>query len=121
MKPVLLILTLILMTNFSCKTGPNNAGKAKNTYTIKVGEVQVLTFKTGPSTGYSWQCMNEKNDYVELIKKESTPTSKLIGAPAIQNWSFKGIKTGTVTLNFVYKRPWLTVNADSINYTIKVK
>ena len=43
---------------------------------------------------------------LHLVKKESKPVSKAIGAPNMETFRFEAVKAGQTALKLVYHRPW---------------
>lgn len=110
---------------FTCKTRPpvmSSFVNGKNDYRISVGQIQEIALTANSGTGFSWQCSNEQNDFISLIKKDKIrQPGAMPGAPETDIWQFKGIKKGTVTLKFVLKRVWEPEAAGQRDITITVQ
>lgn len=73
----------------------------------------VIQLKSNPTTGYSW-FLREYNDNLLTPVKHTfiaPKDKKLMGAPGMEEWTFKAKPAAFVvpqetTIRFVYTRPW---------------
>jgi len=78
-----------------------------------VGKEFTVSLDSNRSTGFGWQLAKPldativkavKNDYQDAPQ---TPDKKpVVGAPGIEVWTFKAVKSGKTTIEFKYVRPW---------------
>ena len=87
------------------------------TIEIKFGETFSLELESIPSSGYSWQWINDEPSIL-IEKTDSSFHSEHPNRPGnngVEIWKFKGIKNGKATIRMEYKRVWDT------NSTIKTE
>lgn len=72
-------------------------------YTISCNEVFTIELQSSPSTGMNWEWTNKnKVSCIDTIGLDIVPIENKKGAPAIEKWTFKGLKEGDCTLIFEY-------------------
>lgn len=83
----------------------SSIGNNTENITIKQGEEFALHFESNPTTGYQWiPAFNES--IIILTAHTFKPSTRLKGAPGIDNFVFKGISRGTTSLELLYKKSW---------------
>lgn len=77
---------------------------------LKVGEAASLSIEGNPTTGYTWQHASATGN-VLVTDQGSQPKNPqkegerpMVGAPSMMDYSFKGVKKGTDTITFKYRR-----------------
>lgn len=76
---------------------------------LAIGQKIRLEYPSNPTTGYRWQITTDlnQNSPVVILKDGYQPSQpRRIGSGGKQFWIIKGQKSGTITLNFEYVRPW---------------
>ena len=110
MKLILYTIFALACSLSSCKMHSKikNSDAMKSDYEIGVGDSFQLELTSNPSTGYSWNWSNQQA--VSVVEKTdskytaSNPGS--IGGGGSEVWTFKGLKSGSDSLKFEYKRSW---------------
>lgn len=71
-----------------------------------------ITLQSNPTTGFSWFLSKYNQNLVEVIsQKYVAPSSKLMGAPGYEVWTFQVTDAGfkvpqTMKIEMSYARPW---------------
>ena len=74
---------------------------------VQVGDNLLIQMTTNPSTGFCWTQNATVNSVLTLLSTNyTTPNPQLIGSSSIETLTYKVIAPGTVTLDFIYARPW---------------
>lgn len=128
-KLLILVLGTILIVSI---IAPGCATKAE-AYTdpgkvVNVSPNQEFTIALGSNvtTGYSWQPVFDSN-FLSLVKDDyrngDNADGKIVGAPGVEYFTFKALKTGNIKVTFTYKRPWepATPQDQQQSFTINVK
>lgn len=89
-------------------------------FSAKANKEEVVQLYSNPSTGYAWRYSADKEGMVEETEHSYDPAAtftgiKIVGAGGQENWKFKGLQEGYVTLTFKYERAWN--NEESENQT----
>jgi inhibitor of cysteine peptidase len=95
---------------------------------VNAGLNQEFTLALGSniSTGYSWQPAFDPN-VLNLVNKEykngDNANGKIVGAPGVEYFTFKALKTGETKITLRYWRPWepTTPQDKQQSFTINVK
>lgn len=62
---------------------------------------------SNPSTGYSWDVSMEGDGSFELRRQViSSSSQRIAGAPVREKFTLRSVNSGTVTVHFLYRRPW---------------
>jgi predicted secreted protein len=73
----------------------------------KVGQDFVITLGSNPTTGYSWRLAEPLPSMLKLQSQRYIPTEpQKIGSGGTEEWIFKSVRSGKVTIMFEYVRPW---------------
>ena len=74
---------------------------------LEVGQKAVITLKSNPTTGFSWE-MVESEDAVlkQFGEAEYEAESKLVGAGGAETLSFEAVEAGEMDLKLIYHRSW---------------
>lgn len=97
--------------------GDNINVKANNTFQISL--------TSNPTTGYSWSLSPSYDPAIvkQMSNNFVASTNGQVGASGTETWTFKGLKSGTTTLSFIYSRSWETdvppVKTESYQVTVK--
>jgi inhibitor of cysteine peptidase len=75
---------------------------AGDSITVAKGDTFVIELESNPTTGYSWTA--EPNPDVEFVKSAQVTNSTLVGAPGMQQLTFRAVATGSSTLVLDYER-----------------
>ena len=94
-------------TGGSSKGGSGGGSSAKvyeagDSISVAEGQTFVIELESNPTTGYEWTA--EKNANAEFVKSEMVTSSTLVGAPGMQQLTFKATKSGSSTLVLNYAR-----------------
>jgi inhibitor of cysteine peptidase len=78
---------------------------------LKLGQMLVVTLESNPTTGYRWQQADNPESVLQHIgeaefKPSQTGEPPLIGAGGLEIFRFRAVRTGQMTLQLVYHRPW---------------
>ena len=77
--------------------------KTVNTH---VNDKFTIKLSSNPSTGYRW-ALKYNHKFLKLVKISFIPSnSSLAGAPGVQVYVFKAIKSGNPTIDLKYLRSW---------------
>jgi predicted secreted protein len=88
----------------------------------KVGLDFVITLGSNPSTGYSWRLAEPLPSMLKLQNKEYIPFEvRKIGGSGIEEWTFKSVRSGKVTIMFEYARGKESPPARQKSFTIVAK
>ena len=78
-----------------------------------------IALEANPTTGYRWTISELDTSILTEIEKVSFDTdSENIGAPGIQTFRFKSIRTGKTRLKLIYQRPWETDKKPLDSYSV---
>jgi predicted secreted protein len=80
----------------------------ENEIKVNVGHDFTIKLEGKPTAGYIWDMLSA-NESLHLIKLMDTYWSEdksLVGAPGIQNFVFKALSVGSLTITFRHRRPW---------------
>jgi len=93
---------------------------------VRVGSGGSFTVKLGsnPTTGFTWTEMAEIADKAVLaqIDHRLVPADfKMIGAPAIEVWTFMALKEGRTSVDMEYSRPWQGGEKKEWTFRLNVK
>lgn len=109
-----LLTSVILLTGMltGCHAEqPQSTKAADNSGAIetKVGETFIIKLESNPTTGYLWRLAEPAPKIVEKVSnvyKATDTQGKIVGSGGIEEWTFKAIAKGKVTITFEYVRPW---------------
>lgn len=101
----------------------NNAALVEQDITI--GHEVVIALPSNPSTGYSWNWMNEPAlpslSYLGC-SYNATTSGGPPGSGGTEYWGFRASSVGTTSLPLSYRRPWSTsAAADEKHVTIQLR
>lgn len=112
-------------TGGSSKGGSGGGSSAKvyeagDSISVAEGQTFVIELESNPTTGYEWTA--EKNANAEFVKSEMVTSSTLVGAPGMQQLTFKATKSGSSTLVLNYARSFEPDNppAQTESFPLKV-
>ena len=92
---------------------------------VKAGNNLDLTFSENISTGYSWALKSSSSQGAQMTMTAKTrhalPGPAMPGKPEEAVFHFQTAGKGTMTLEFVYTRPWDPTPAQTVTVTIDVK
>lgn len=92
---------------------------------VKNGQEFTIVLNSNPSTGYSWSISDTYDkSIVQAIGNVFKPSStKKIGAPGEELWTFKGAGRGNTKINFTYSRKWEGKSSQETlkNFSLTVK
>ncbi len=79
--------------------------------TVELGQTFPVTLESNPSTGYSWEWIDDPNSIVEQVGQaefisRETDDPFTIGAGGWEVFTFQAVSPGQMTLELVYRRPW---------------
>ena len=95
--------------------------KSTNVIDAKVGEIFSVELESVPGAGYQWDAdIAESN--VELVEKEIAAADQgTIGGSGKEVFKLKPNAAGDADLRFVYKRPWESSAAETLEIKVRVK
>ena len=70
------------------------------------GDTIIITLKSNPTTGYSWNVVDIDFSILKPGKTEFRPQSNLLGAPGQEVLYFTALENGETKLVLGYLRPW---------------
>jgi len=78
---------------------------------IEQGQILVVTLKSNPTTGYSWEVVETQESILQQMgeaefKQSDTGGPPLVGVGGWEIFRFKAISAGQTSLKLVYHRPW---------------
>lgn len=97
----------------------------KDTIEIKSNSEFSIQLRASLGTGNRWMLEDslDKNSVLLIRSETITDSTEMAAKPDLQNFVFKALKQGTVTISFIYKRPWRKndePNAERKKYFIKI-
>ena len=105
---------LCLLLACSCSRVEINEKKepaTSNNYDIAVHDTITLTLDSNPTTGYSWNWLNQNS--VSIVTSagsqyimDKPEDKKIAGRGGKEIWRFVGVKSGSDTIKLGYRRPW---------------
>lgn len=108
-KQFISITPLVLFLVSGCVSSPAvvvKAGSGEQTITAKTGSTFAVKLESQMSTGYSWK-LNDVPSSVKIIKESVlTETKDIAGGIDIQEFVFKAVEKGDLTLTFRYGEHW---------------
>ena len=119
-----MLIVAVITSGCSTKAEANtDSGKAVNAV---LNQEFTIALGSNISTGYSWQPAFDAN-YLNLVTKEykngDNANGKIVGAPGVEYFTFKALKTGDTRVTFTYMRPWepATPQDQQQIFTINIK
>lgn len=87
---------------------------------VEEGNTASISFNANATTGYSWEYSFDEQEIVgettnEYVSKKHP--KGMVGCGGKQLYVFKGLREGSTTATFIYRRPW---EESSTLYSIKV-
>jgi len=80
---------------------------------IRTGRTVTLSVCTNPSTGFEWTATGFDTRDLVLVRHWVTPLKSaapggepVVGAPSIENWTFRALTASTNTVTITYSQPW---------------
>lgn len=91
-----------------------DSGKTVN---VKPGDSVTISLKENPSTGFSWSIDSSRG---LMLKSDiyKRPSSGLIGAGGVHDWTYLVVSSGTLTISGIYKQPWMPTTGDETAFTL---
>jgi len=105
----LVLLTGILIGCRNQQTSSEKVTDNSGTIETKIGETFIIKLESNVTTGYSWRLVEPLPKIVEKVSNVYKPAQtqeKIVGAGGIDEWTFKAVAKGKVTIAFEYVRPW---------------
>ena len=105
---ILIIAVFIFIRSMSGCERQSNSVNIKTDYEIPINGHFQLDLESNPTTGYSWQWENKSSvSIVDTFNFQYIPAKTgLMGSGGIEQWRFKGIKSGIDSIKLVYCRSW---------------
>ncbi|MBN2542537.1 protease inhibitor I42 family protein [bacterium] len=129
---VIVALTLMLSSGCSHKASVEESAAKPNVIvnesdkgreiSLSIGQVLVIQLEANPTTGYTWEFEGDSFILKQLDEPKFQSETDMVGAPGVQEFSFKVTGRGQEILNLVYHRPWEkdTIPAETFFITIRV-
>ena len=77
---------------------------------LKPQKEVIVTLPSNPTTGYSWEMVEQGEDAAVLVVakefKTSVGTSGPVGAGGVEHFRLRLLEAGRFTVTFVYRRSW---------------
>ena len=114
-----------LLLFVGCQTTPKSEKKSADIEVFLNNEF-TISLNSNPSTGYSWQWINNATTEVGKVVGEefvASNNSNLVGSAGVQKFKFKALKRGRQIFIFHYVRPWEkgAQPADKSAFEVEVK
>jgi len=130
----LLVAGLVAGCGSSTKTTPTTPTTPKKTtikvytestknITAKVGESFIISLKSNPTTGYTWQITGPLSPAVTKVSSTFVPSpnpSSAVGTGGIQNFTFKAASAGQALIQMEYLQAGGGANGGSANFNVTV-
>ena len=126
MKKIVALTTLILMAVLSMVgcAGDNvkTYSDAGETIEVKVDGEFIIALESNPSTGYTWGATYDgtKLELLEDIYVADGTDEMVVGAGGTQQFRFKALQSGQVTITMDYQRSWETTSIDQKVFTVDI-
>jgi predicted secreted protein len=91
-----------------------------NAATVAPREVFQIVLPAMPSAGYAWS-LNIQGEGTLLSEQSRHPAGNAIGGQVSKIFSIVADRPGQITVEAIYKRPWLTTAEKTETFTITVK
>lgn len=105
---VVLLLAGLLLT--ACGPREFRDADSGGAVELNAGETMLVTLVSNPTTGYSWQIIENDKEVLEPqgepVYKADPAAEGLAGAGGTETFTFVAVQPGTVTLTLGYLRPW---------------
>jgi len=104
------------------------AEKSDSAIEATVGKEFTISLESNRSTGFGWQLpkpLDEtivkfvSNDYQNA--PEAPGKERVVGVPGKEVWTFKALKSGKITIEFKYVRPWEKDKAPAKTQSVTVE
>jgi len=109
-------LSLVLGCSVSTRTYTN----PDNVIRAKVGQEFVISLKSNPTTGYSWEALSPASWLQPLGKTYKADEPVLIGSGGVENFRFKALGKGTTSITFGYSRPYAATAVETKTFSVEV-
>lgn len=99
---------IFLLVIIGCQSNPKSE-KMSADIEVFINKEFTISLNSNPSTGYSWQWVNNTTTAVGKVVGEefvASNNSNLVGSAGVQKFKFKAIKRGRQVFMFHYIRPW---------------
>lgn len=75
---------------------------------VNVGHKFTIKLEAKPTAGYIWELLsgNESPHLIKLTQTYWNEDNSLVGAPRTQNFVFRALLAGSLTIVFRHRRPW---------------
>jgi inhibitor of cysteine peptidase len=109
---IVLFSLVISVLVLSCSYSPKALTEKDNgkRLVLKRNEIIMVNLESNPSTGYSWDLVDENmDDVVLLIASDYHASSKdknLVGGGGYQIFTFQARSSGSADIILSYRRPW---------------
>ena len=93
---------------------------------IDIGVYQefIIAIGSNPTTGHGWEVSLDE-DMLKMLDMTYKPAEKaeheIVGAGGVDYFRFKALKTGSTTINMVYKRAWEEEVITEKVFTVNIK
>jgi inhibitor of cysteine peptidase len=114
------------LVNITDKDFNGNANIIRNVE-VKTGDIFTIALDSNATTGFQWTA--EANIANTAVLEQTAHdyiapnNSDLVGAPGIEEWTFKALKAGMTTIAMSYDRPWAGgekgIRTFELNVTVK--
>ncbi len=124
-KKYIFSITIFAFLFSGCANSPEilvKSGSGDQTITAKAGKTFSVSLEAQLSTGYSWKLMKLPSA-LKIVKEEVLTEKKnadITGGFEIQQFVFKSIEKGELTLTFNYAQHWKDKPESAKTTTVKV-
>lgn len=106
MKKLIISIFVLSTLLSSCNNNDNLVDNKQPDFVVTIDEVfQLSLHSSAADGGYRWVRIKNESSIVDSVNYTYTIDSpESIGSPGTDIWSFKGVRRGTESMRFEYKR-----------------
>ena len=121
---VALLLSVFLVAGCGSAAGKEvklTADDSGRQIALEEDQTLVISLVSNPTTGYSWGVVESEGSILrQMGEAEFHPQSDLVGASGVETIRLEATRTGQVSLQLDYRRPWETGVDPLDTFTVQV-